>query len=136
MTDVERLRRHIQSGIQENDPRLDSVLYNGGTVVAFAATVIVSASFWPPEYNWIGQVLSAIAAFLIAIERALNFGARWIFHRKIRLKYEALMARLDIAESLDTAMRTAKIEGIVADLELIKAVEGEIPPGPGLSKSG
>ncbi|MDR6194570.1 hypothetical protein [Siphonobacter sp. SORGH_AS_0500] len=40
------------------------------------------------------KIISGIAAMLVAIDRALNWGARWIYHRQMRHEYLIILAEI------------------------------------------
>jgi hypothetical protein len=130
--DLVEIRRQIEESIKEHDPKLDSILYNGGTVLALAATLLATAAVWPTEYDWIPRALSGLAAFLIAMERGLNFGARWMFHRRLRAGYRSLLLRFDVAAKMPPGNdRTTKIDQLLNDLEAFRRLEPDFPIGSG-----
>jgi hypothetical protein len=94
--DVGSLKKLLRQRSDEHDRngRIDSALYNGGTVIVLAATVI--AALWLKEDpSWWPKILSALAAFLVSMERALKFGERWRFHGARINAYGLLLAKLE-----------------------------------------
>lgn len=130
MSDVQKYVDSVQLSIKDHDPRLDSVLYNGGTVLALAASIGATAVVWTDQMGWIPRVLAALAAFLIGIERALGFGQRWGYHRRMRASYEGLRLRLETLspEDPDFALRLTKI---LDDLDALRKAD-QVPAGPGM----
>jgi hypothetical protein len=126
---VNEIEASIKSSIREHDPRMDSILFNGGTIVALAASIAVTAHDWSGDLEWLPRVLAGLAAFLIGVERALNFGGRWRFHLRMRDAYRSLLARLAVARTLPEPQRAAAVERVLNDLEAIRRGEGGLPIG-------
>lgn len=119
----------IKKAISEHDPRLDSFLFNGGTVVALAATIVATSVTWPNDLSWLSRVLTGLAAFMIGVERALNFGERWRYHRRLRDGYLSIYNRYSLAVLLPRAQREAALTKVIEDLDLLRGSEGDIPKG-------
>jgi hypothetical protein len=127
---LEAIRQQLNDSVREHDPRFDSFLYNGGTVLALLATLLATAALWPADFAWVPRALSGLAAFLIAVERGLNFGARWAFHKKYQSGYKQFLLRLEVAENTkDEAERDRKIDALLDDIEVYRKLESDIPRG-------
>ncbi|MER7457488.1 hypothetical protein [Micromonospora sp. NPDC126480] len=129
--DLAPLEESIRSCIQQHDPRLDSVLFNGGTVLALAATISATAVTWSGSLSWLPRALTGFAAFLIGLERALNFGERWRYHRRRRDAYQSLLDRLNLARAVKGPKREELLDRLVDDLDRLRTSEGDIPLGNG-----
>ena len=121
--------KSLRKAIAEHNPRLDSALFNGGTVLALGATILASAASWPTELSWVPRALTGLAAFLIGVERALNFGERWRYHHRLRDSYRSLHDRLTLASDLPSPHSDELITKILGDLERLRGTEGDIPRG-------
>jgi hypothetical protein len=126
---TEAIDEAIALAIREHNPRLDSVLFNGGTIVALAATISATALPWTGSTAWAPRLLSGAAALLIGIERALNFGERWRYHLRMRSSYRGLRTRLALARALTGERRREAVDRIVDDLQNLQRVEGDLPRG-------
>ncbi|MEU5263988.1 hypothetical protein [Amycolatopsis sp. NPDC021455] len=119
----------LRKSIAEHDPRLDSALFNGGTVLALGATILATAASWPADLSWLPRALTGLAAFLIGVERALNFGERWRYHRRLRDSYRSLHDRFTLASELPSPQSDELLTKIIDDLERLRRTEGDIPRG-------
>jgi hypothetical protein len=124
--------QRVQQGVREHSPTADSVFYNGGTVVVLAATS--AAAFLGPvdlkSWEWVPAVLSGLAAFLVGLERALNFGERWRHQLAMRAGYEHILDQIDflkMAEGLPEDERDRYQSDILSDLRAMRAREGLVP---------
>jgi hypothetical protein len=124
-SDVERLQQQVTMAIAAHSPRADSVFHNGGTVLALAATG--TATFLPGSYGLWARVASAIATFVIALSRALDFGARWRWHVEMRNAYTALLDRTSLVMVLPDADRLEVMKTLYADLVELRLRENRIP---------
>lgn len=86
-----KLRAELDKDVKAHSPTGDSIYHNGGTVVALAATA--TATLLPMSLSIWAKVASAIATFVIALSRALDFGGRWRWHIQMRNAYRALIDR-------------------------------------------
>lgn len=125
----EVLKATLERSIKGHDPRVDSILFNGGTAVALGATGIAAALPWSGTYSWIPRALSALAAFVIGIERSLHFGHRWQYHLLLRRRYESLLDRVDLLPTASGSKREMALSQILADLEALRHSEGNVPFG-------
>lgn len=126
---IAALEASIRRSVAEHDPRLDSVLFNGGTLLALAATIAATAAPWTGQHAWIARALTGLAAFLIGAERALNFGERWRYHRRMRGAYQTILERLSVARALDAPEQRTAVQGVITDLEQLRTMSGDIPVG-------
>jgi hypothetical protein len=120
---VTNLRDRLSEEIKKHSPTADSMYHNGGTVLALAATAtatIIPYAFW-------AKVAAAIATFVIALARALDFGGRWRWHIEMRNSYQALLDRADELEVLPDGERLDAIKSIYDKLEALRARENGIP---------
>jgi hypothetical protein len=123
--DLVQLRGEIQRNVGRHSARSDSIYHNGGTVLALAATA--AATIIPSEHFIWAKVCAAVATFIIAVTRALDFGGRWRFHIEMQASYVALLDRLDEIDFLPESERLAAIKRIFDTLERLRAREGGIP---------
>ena len=126
---IEALRAKLERAVKQHSPSTDSFLHNGGTAVALAATG--AATVLPVEYSTWARIASAIATFVIAVARALDFGARWRWHLGMQNAYQALLDRLDVLPLLPEAERQQSLNAICNGLEVLRSRENGIP-GSGL----
>ncbi len=131
--DVEKVVQSIKKSVDEHDPKLDSALYNGGTVLALAASIGATSFVWTDDYGWVPRLLAGVAAFLIGIERALGFGQRWRYHRTMRATYETILLRLEALPD-DAPDRADRLAKILDDLDAVRRAD-EIPTGSGIVTS-
>ncbi len=73
------------------------------------------------------KVASAIATFVTALSRALDFGGRWRWHIQMRNAYRALIDRVNGLAVLPDADRPAAAKKIFEDLATLRAKENAIP---------
>ncbi|MDJ1473544.1 hypothetical protein [Xanthocytophaga flava] len=96
------LKEQIKESIQEHKyhQSLDAYTYNTSVLVAITATTV--ATLLPPtiDYIWFVKILSGIAALLIALDRSLNWGARWLYHRTMRHEYLIIEAKISFYENI------------------------------------
>jgi hypothetical protein len=68
-----------------------------------AAIVFTStATLLPESFFTTGKILTGIAVIIITLDRSLNWGARWLYHRQLRHKYLNISARISFFENLDS----------------------------------
>ena len=99
--DLNALKKQVAQSVQEHSrlQSVDSVYYNVGVVLAIGCA---SAAVILTDYNpMIAKILSAFTAVVIAIDRALHFGERWIYHRQMRHEYLLILARIDLVENMN-----------------------------------
>lgn len=122
---IEQLRSDLTKGINAHSPLGDSIYLNGGTVLALAATG--TATLLPMSLSFWARVASAIATFVIALSRALDFGGRWRFHTQMRNAYLALRDRVNRLDVLPDADRSAAAAKIFEDLAILRTQENSRP---------
>lgn len=122
---IKNLRSNLEDCVKRHSPRQDSIYHNGGTAVALAATG--TATLLPMSLSFWARVASAIATFVIALSRALDFGGRWRWHVQMRNAYQALIDRVDELDVLPEAERTAAQKKIFEDLVALRSKENTIP---------
>ncbi len=98
--DLKDLKRQIIESVKEHSThqKWDSFLYNASVIIAIILSA--GASFMVDYHQDLAKILSALAAIVIAIDRSLNWGARWIFQRQMRQAYLSILARIDLVENL------------------------------------
>jgi hypothetical protein len=131
---LEGLKAKLAISIKEHSKRcfLDSFFYNGGTVAVLLATT--AATVLPDNLgNWflIPKALTAFATFWVALERILNFGARWRFHLGMKNAYKVVEDMIDYSEHLPENKREEYIQSIWQELMILRRRETGIPIGDG-----
>lgn len=129
--DLRAVQARLKEDCDSHSPRWDSFLYNGGTVVVLAATMAVTVVSDFGSVPWLPRALSGCAAFLVGLERALNFGGRWRFHREMRHYYKGLIDRIDFyisfQDRLSPEQRSVFCDEIWRELRDIRRREEQIP---------
>jgi hypothetical protein len=99
--DLKALKKQISTSVQEHSKlqTLDSVYYNASVVLAIACAS--AAGIFIDLYPLIAKILSAFTAIIVATDRALHFGERWIYHRQMRHEYLLILARIDELENMN-----------------------------------
>lgn len=126
---IKHLHDILSEGKSKHSPTGDSFYHNGGTVLALAATG--AATIIPTSHAVWAKVAAAIATFIIALARALDFGGRWRWHIEMRNSYQALIDRTDELNVLPDADRLAAIKNIYDRLEKLRVRENGIPGAGG-----
>jgi hypothetical protein len=127
------LRELMVTRCSRHSPRLDSFLYNGGTAAVLLATAL--ATFLPTtvDPDWLPRALSGFAAFWIGLERALNFGGRWRYHRGMQVGYENVIGKIDLytasRDELTPEEARAQRDEIVNEIDVLQHREADIPSG-------
>lgn len=124
---IENLRRTIEKAARSHhrDARADSVWHNGGTGIAIAATT--AATVLPATYSSWGRAAAGLATFLIAINRALDFGTRWRWHRTMRSRYQVLLDQTEQVLTRPTNEQGPALTHIYDELAKVRAQERTIP---------
>lgn len=124
--------RVLQRG-KSHKPRADSVLYNGGTVVVLACTS-AAAFLYPVDLgglSFLPPLLSGVAAFLVAMERALNFGERWRWQLAMKASYDHVVDLIDFVVGAGAALpadeRKVYERDILKELHSLCRREGMVP---------
>ncbi len=126
---IKHLHDVLSEGKSKHSPKGDSFYHNGGTILALAATG--AATIIPTSHAVWAKVAAAIATFVIALARALDFGGRWRWHIEMRNAYQALIDRTDELNVLPDADRLAAIKNIYDKLEKLRVRENGIPGAGG-----
>ena len=123
------IENRIDQSIGEHRNTHDGFLYNASTLLSLALTGIgaVIATSHPRYAAWI----SAGAAFSIAAERTLGFGARWRYHVEMKHGYLAVKDMIDFRPFIRESQREAWYLEIWNKLSALRTKEGQIPDGAG-----
>jgi hypothetical protein len=120
-----RLTESIKSAMRPHGGKRDSLLHNGSTMAAMAATT--AATIIPEGFSLWGRIAAGAATFLIAVARALDFGARWRWHLNMRSRYAVLLDRVDQVALLPVDQRADALSRVYEDLFKVRALERGIP---------
>jgi hypothetical protein len=95
-----KLREEINVSVSEHNKfsGWDSTIYNATTILAIILTS--AAALFPTADPYYLKIMSGIAAILIAIDRALNWGGRWIYNRQMRHEYLIILAKISFYENM------------------------------------
>lgn len=106
----------------------DAWRFNGGTIIALlcttGATLVATFTGAP---TWLAPVVTAVATVLIAIERALGWGARWRYHSELENAYECLIDMIDFYPFVPPSDRGKYAQDIIAALYAVRSRESAIP---------
>lgn len=138
MPGFESLKSQLRENVAEHKryQGVDAMYYNGITAVVLLATT--ATTLIPIDTQWapLLKILTGLATFLIALERTLDFGARWRYHREMRHGYLAVLAKINFYENLPGEFgaeeRKRYYAEIYADLFSLGRREGEIPGTGGI----
>jgi hypothetical protein len=122
---ISGLRADLIKCIKSHSARGDSLYLNGGTVLALAATG--TATLLPSSLSFWARIASAVATFVIALSRALDFGGRWRFHVQMANAYRGLLDRVNRLDVLPTQDRDAEAAKIFEDLSALRPKENARP---------
>lgn len=135
MDTFQELKAQIEKSVSEHNKyqAFDGLGYNGITIVVLLATT--TATIIPTEWLWFGisrvKVLTGVATFLVALERTLNLGARWRYHREMRHGYLAVLAKINFYQNMpdgyDVETKKRYFQEIYSDLDLLRDHEHGIP---------
>jgi hypothetical protein len=125
--DFTAVRKGVDQKIREHRRvrALDSLLWNGGTIAVLLATWV--ATILPEELGFWIRLPTAFAGFWVAVERILNFGGRWNFHRRMLNGYEAVRTKIDFCEVVPQEEREQYRREIMKRLDLLSEMESDIP---------
>lgn len=135
--DLSQEASHLAAGIRKamrpHGGKRDSFLHNGTTMAAMAATT--AATVIPEDHALWVRISAGVATFLIAVARALDFGARWRWHLTMRARYAVLLDRVEKVSLLPPGARADALARIYDDLAEVRSLEQGIPgsgsaPGP------
>jgi hypothetical protein len=124
-------RESLVRRCKQHSPKLDSVLYNGGTAAVLLATAVATILPTPIDPEWLPKVLTGFAAFWIGLERALNFGGRWRYHRGMQASYENLIGKLDLHLAIRDGITPEEDkqwrDEMASEVALLQRREADIP---------
>jgi hypothetical protein len=128
------LRGTALRAANSHSPRWDSFLYNS---CATGSVVFTALATFLPESNtvpWLARGLTGAAFCLILLERTLNFGGRWRFHRRMQHAYTSIADDIDIflarAEHLTRSEIADKGKRLSKELQRLRRKEGNVPGTP------
>ena len=122
---IEKLRHDLNRCVKAHSPRADSLYHNGGTVIALAATG--TATILPTSLSLYAKIAAAVATFVIALSRSLDFGGRWRWHLEMRNAYTALLDRVAQLDVLPEPERAEAAKRVFDDVAALRARENTIP---------
>lgn len=134
---IAQLRQDVQHSLDEHKKwgSWDAYFYNGGTGIVLLCTTL--ATYLPDTQtqiaNWLPQVLTAIATFWVALDRALTFGSRWRFHLSQKYGYRRILDRLSFYSTIPTPEREKHIKETLMQLDIVRSQESDMP-GIGVTK--
>jgi len=125
-----RLKKRLNDSVESHDGWTDPVMFNLGTIVVLALTGF--ATFLPTipaagQYPWAAPLCTALAGLLIAMERALGWGARWRFQKEMKNAYVAIVDMLEFLPLLPPSERAKYARDIFAALYAARSRESAIP---------
>ena len=124
------LRKRLQTAVAQHDGWADPIMFNGGTIVVLVLTGLATLlpSVLPKEaFPWAAPLCAALAGLLVAMERALGFGARWRYHREMRSSYESIVDMLEFYPILPLSERPKYARDIFVSLYAVRSRESAIP---------
>lgn len=128
--DFKSLRADVSKSVDEHNSYggWDGTLYNASTILSI--TLAALASLLPIDSKYL-KILSGMAAIIIAIDRSLNWGARWLYHRHMRHGYLNILAKITFFENLPSVFtdeeRKIYFREIFTDLYTLRQKETEMP---------
>lgn len=122
---IANLQGELAQNVKKHSSWSDSFYLNGGTVLALAATG--TATLLPTHLSFWARVASAVATFVIALSRALDFGGRWRFHVQMANAYQGMLDRVHRLDVLPQADRDASAAKIFDDLAALRSKENARP---------
>ena len=127
---IESLRKRLQIAVAQHDGWADPIMFNGGTIVVMVLTGLATLlpTLVPKDaFPWAAPLCAAMAGLLVAMERALGFGARWRYHREMRSSYESIVDMLEFYPILPLSERPKYARDIFAALYAVRSRESAIP---------
>lgn len=111
------------------------MLYNGSTVLVllFTGAASLLPTIFPnnPHFQVTAQILAALAAFAVALERSLSFGSRWRFHIEMDNAYNGLIDQLEFYRITDqllpVSQREKYLQEFWTELYAVRRREAGIP---------
>lgn len=126
---IGKLRQRLCASVAEHNTWGDPIMFNGGTIVVLILTMLATIlpSTLPNAPGWLAPLCSALAGLLVAMERALGFGARWRYHREMRFSYEAIVDMLEFYPLAPASERPKYARDIFTALYALRSRESAIP---------
>lgn len=134
---ITQLMVSVQTSLHEHKKwgTMDAYFYNGGTGVVLLCTTL--ATYLPDSQtsvaHWLPQVLTGMATFWVALDRALTFGPRWRFHLSQKSGYRRVLDKLTLCDALSGTERENCLRQAI---ELLDGVRSQEPDMPGVGVSG
>ena len=102
---LESLEAKIDASIKEHNKygTLDGWIYNGSTIVAIILSSV--ASFFADELEGYLKLLTGVTAIIIALDRSLNWGKRWLFHRQMKNEYLIIKAKISFYQGMPEGLK-------------------------------
>jgi hypothetical protein len=127
------LRKELKADVADHKRKsaADSVYHNLGTAIALAATT--TATVLPASLSTWARIASGLATFLIALARALDFGARWRWHLRMKAKYTGMLYRVEKVQLLPSDEQSSALQLIFDELVALHKDEAGIPGSSELS---
>ncbi|MDX1968088.1 MAG: hypothetical protein SFV23_13010, partial [Planctomycetaceae bacterium] len=79
------------------------------------------------EEDWIAPLCAGLAGVLVAMERALGFGARWRYHRDMFYGYAAIIDMLEFYPAIPPSEQSKYGRDIFTALYALRSRESAIP---------
>ena len=128
--DFSNLKVNIKNSVDEHDKygSWDGLVYNSTTILAVSLSSL--AALLPIQELYV-KILAGISALLITVDKALNWGERWIYHRQMRHDYLIVLNKIDFYENLPSIFtdeeRKVYFLEIYSDLYNIRRKEASMP---------
>ena len=132
----QELKKQVNASVKEHSTHQlwDSILYNGSVIIAIVASA--AATFLIDDTPYIAKILTALTAIVIAIDRSLNWGGRWIYQRQMRHEYLLILARISLVENIGAGFTEEERKKyfllIFDDLFALQRRESMIPGSEGI----
>jgi len=78
------------------------ILILGGLELRRADILTSTATLLPKDYSMLSKIFTGVAAVVITLDRSLNWGGRWLYHRQMRHEYLNISARISLFENTTT----------------------------------
>lgn len=98
--ELNELKEQVRESVNEHSSSqtIDGLWYNSSVIAAILSSSF--ATFLIDDCPFVAKILTALSAIIIAIDRSLNWGARWVYHRQMRHEYLLILARINLVENL------------------------------------
>ncbi len=106
----------------------DATFHNYGVATAIVLSTIGIALPSGDVCTYVSKGLIAIATAIFAIERSLDFGARWVFHRRLRCGYRGVLLQLNLVNAREgMEAKRAQLNKAVDSMNSLAEAESDIP---------